>query len=99
MTRLQWLLGKLAEEGSEVTKNALKTMQFGPIAVAPDQTYNNFLLCHEEIDDMVAVIEMLNEEFRFGYRINRERVDDKKKKLEYFYQVSRDAGMITEKDE
>jgi hypothetical protein len=80
MTRLQWLLGKLAEEGSEVAKNALKTMQFGPIAHAPEKTYNNFLLCHEELDDLVAVIEMLNEEFRFGYRVSRERVDDKKEK-------------------
>lgn len=51
MDKLQYLLTKLAEEGSEVAQIALKTQQFGPHEVMPGQPLSNFQRCHHEIDE------------------------------------------------
>lgn len=58
---MQYYLAKLAEEGSEVSQIALKTVQFGPNERMPDQPLNNFERCHLELDDLNAMVEELND--------------------------------------
>ncbi len=41
MTRLQFLLGKLAEECNETAQRSLKAQQFGLTEVQPGQELNN----------------------------------------------------------
>ena len=95
MNRLQLLLTKLSEEGSEVTQIALKTQQFGLHESCPGQPFTNAERTHQEIDDLMAMVEMLNEEFGFGYAPSRERIEAKKVKVNKFAAYSVELGLVT----
>ena len=94
MNHLQHYLTKLAEEGAEVAQIALKTQQFGPCEVMPGQPFNNFERCHQELDDLWAMVEELNEKFGFGYAPNRERMEAKKTKAQKYLLFSIHLGMV-----
>jgi hypothetical protein len=94
MNRMQLLLNKLAEEGAEVAQIALKTAQFGLAETCPGQPLTNAERTHQEIDDLMAAVEMLNEELGFGYKPNRERIDAKKAKVNKFAAYSESLGMV-----
>ncbi|MDP2202308.1 MAG: hypothetical protein Q8K07_09840 [Methylicorpusculum sp.] len=96
MNRLQLLLNKLAEEGSEIAQIGLKTAQFGLNEVCPDQPLTNAERTHAEIDDLFAVVEMLNDEFGFGYVPNRMRIEKKKAKVNKYAAYSASLGMVIE---
>jgi NTP pyrophosphatase (non-canonical NTP hydrolase) len=95
MTRLQLLLTKLAEEGSEIAQIALKTQQFGLDSKGPGQPLTNAEQVHSEIDDLMAAVEMLNEEFGLGYVPSRERIEAKKAKVNHFAAYSEQLGFIS----
>ncbi len=97
MDRLQHLLVKLAEERSEISQIALKTAQFGPDGVIPGTNITNFQKCHLELDDLLGVVEMLNEEFSFGYTPNRANMNAKKAKVREYLEYSIKLGFV--KDE
>lgn len=97
MDGLQYYLTKLAEEAAEVAQIALKAQQFGPKEVMPGQPLNNFERCHFELDDLQGIIEELNEYYSFGYIPNRERIEEKKKKVRKFLKYSESLGMVTGK--
>lgn len=78
MNRLQLLLAKLSEEGSEIAQIALKAQQFGLHEICPDQPLTNAERTHRELDDLMAAVEMLNKEFGFGYVPNRTNIEAKK---------------------
>lgn len=94
MNRLQLLLNKLAEEGAEVAQIALKTSQFGLHESREGQYSTNAERCHAEVDDLMAAVEMLNEECGFGYAPNRERIEAKKVKVNKFAAYSESLGMV-----
>lgn len=94
MNQLQYYLGKLAEESSEVAQIALKTQQFGPKEIMPGQPLNNFEMCHLELDDLWAVIEELNNKFGFGYTPNREQTEAKKAKMQKYLGYSIRLGFV-----
>lgn len=94
MNPLQYYLTKLAEEGSEVAQIALKAQQFGAHEVMPGQPLNNFERCHQELDDLWAIVEELNEKFGFGYTPNKERVEAKKMKVRKYLSYSIHLGMV-----
>lgn len=96
MTRLQLLLAKLSEEGSEIAQIALKTQQFGLHEVCPGQPLSNAARAHQEIDDLMAAVEMLNEEFGFGYAPDRERIEAKKAKVNKFAAYSAQLGLVNQ---
>ena len=81
MNQLQHLLIKLAEEGSEIAQIALKVSQFGTDGIAPNQPLTNLQLCHQELDDILAIVEMLNDRYQFNYSPNRENIEIKKSKV------------------
>lgn len=94
MNRLQLLLGKLAEEGAEVAQIALKTQQFGLDEVCPGQSYTNAQRAHQEIDDLMAAVEMLNDEYGFGYEPSRARIEAKKAKVNRFADYAVELGQV-----
>src|SRR3990172_8258796 len=94
MNRAQLLLGKLAEESAEVTQIALKTQQFGFDEVCPDQCYTNAQRIHMELDDLFAIVEMLNDEYRFAYKKDRARIEAKKKRVWRYAEKSERLGTV-----
>ena len=94
MNQLQHLLTKLAEECSEVAQIALKTSQFGPTEVMPGQPLNNFERCHQELDDLWAMVEMLNDQYGFSYCQSRERIESKKEKVRKYLGYSIHLGLV-----
>ena len=73
---------------------ALKTQQFGPSEVMPGQPLNNFERAHQELDDLWAMVEELNDRFGFGYAPNRERIEAKKAKVRKYLGYSIHLGMV-----
>jgi hypothetical protein len=92
MTRLQYLLVKLAEEASEVGQISLKTAQFGL-----DETYtdlSNKDRVHAELNDLLAIVELLNKEYNFNFIPNPEAHTRKVEKMEYYYNYSKKLGTV-----
>lgn len=95
MTRQQYMLTKLAEECSEVSQIALKAQQFGLTEVMPGQPFNNAERCHHELDDLMAVVEVLNQKYGLGYVPDRARVEAKFQKLEKYLDYSTELGLVS----
>lgn len=93
MNLIQHLLGKLAEEASEVGKIALKTQQFGMDEKMPSQPFTNAERIHQELDDLMAGIQMLNER-GLGYTPNEQRIGAKIEKVTHYLKYSVDLGMV-----
>ena len=93
MNLQQYLLGKLAEEGAEVGQIALKTQQFGFHEYCPGQPFTNTERTHQEIDDLMAIVEMLND-IGFGYVSSRDRIEAKKEKVVKYLTYSVELGMV-----
>ena len=74
----QYLLGKLAEECAEVGQRALKTAQFGMDEVQPGQALDNAERLHAELDDLMAIVELLNVHHGLNYTPNAARIAAKK---------------------
>lgn len=96
MNRLQYLLGKLAEESAEIAQMAQKTSQFGLDEVCPGLTASNAERLHREIDDMLTIVDMLNIEFGFNYCPDMDHVAAKKVKVEKYYEYAKSLGTIRE---
>ena len=80
MNLLQYYLLKLSEECNEVGQMASKCMQFGLMEKHPDLQENNLQRLHMELDDLNAIIEVLNYRFNFDYKPSKERISEKKAK-------------------
>jgi hypothetical protein len=85
MNKTQYLLTKLAEEASEISQAALKAQQFGFDSINPYNQYTNLESLHGELNDLWAIIEMLNENHNFMYAPSSDAIKLKKEKVEKFY--------------
>ena len=94
MTKKQLLLTKLAEECNEVAQRALKAQQFGTEEIQPGQELNNYQRLHLELNDLLAVVEMLNEETGFNFKVSKKMIQDKKTKINKFYQYSKKLKQV-----
>ena len=97
MTKLQFLLLKLAEEAGEIVQIAAKTSQFGMLEKYPEQPFTNAERCHQEINDLLAIIDMLNDEFNFGFVGDVYAMEMKKKKASKYLSYSVRLGMVDPK--
>ena len=87
-------LAGLDSQGTEIAQIALKTSQFKLNEVCEGQPLSNAERTRGEIDDLWAAVEMLNEEYDFGYKPNRERIEAKKVKVNKFAAYSVSLGMV-----
>ena len=94
MNREQLLLTKLAEECAEVAQITLKSQQFGLQEVCPNQPYTNAERMHNELNDLIAAIEMLNDECGLGFEQDRLRILTKKAKVNKFAEYSQSLGCV-----
>lgn len=97
MNREQYLLGKLAEEGSEVAQMALKTQQFGLDEVYIDESNRQRL--HGELNDLLTIVHLLNEEFNFQFSPSVSYAETKIKKIDKYYQYSVQLGRVENEDQ
>lgn len=92
MTREQYLLGKLAEEASEIAQMALKTQQFGLDEVYIEES--NRMRLHSELNDLLTIIHLLNEECQLNFHPDVSYADHKIKKIMKYYNYSMSLGRV-----
>lgn len=95
MNNLQYLLMKLDEECKEVGICSSKIMQFG---LNSDNNGENVLNNKEslflELNDVLAVIQLLNEECQLGFTPDQDAIERKKLKLKKFRTISKNMGLV-----
>jgi len=94
MTRLQFLLGKLSEECVEVAKIAHKAQQFGLYDKHPERDGTNQERIQQELNDILAIVGMLNAEFEFEFCPDTIGIKVKIDKVNKYYEYSKNAGMV-----
>lgn len=99
MNRLELLFEVLAEEAAEISQIAIKNNRFGMNEICPGQPLTNAQRAHIEIDDLMAMIEILNDEYNFGYTPSRGNIENKKKKFNKYAEYSRQLGILIVKDD
>ena len=93
MSNLQYLLTKLAEECEEVGQMAHKTQQFGLDERYKDRPTNRERL-HAELNDLLAQIQMLNDEEGLGFLPDQDAINAKIAKVKFYRDYSRSIGMV-----
>ena len=96
MTREGHLLWILAEECSEVAQRASKIARFGLYEVQPGQGVTNRGRIMNELCDLLAVIEMLQECGVLDHFLDRIAIETKKEKVEKFLRYSESQGLLRE---
>lgn len=94
MTYEQFLLCKLAEECTEIAQDALKIQQFGFDSFHPETKMTNTEYLTNELNDLFAIIEMLNEHGYFNFQPDRDAIDAKKEKVLKYLQLSKQLGKV-----
>ncbi|HEO1801328.1 MULTISPECIES: hypothetical protein [Acinetobacter calcoaceticus/baumannii complex] len=94
MTHEQFLLMKLAEEASEIAQIALKTAQFGMDERHPEMNLNNKARIHQELNDLLAVVDELNTWCKFEFQPNHAAKINKIEKLNKYLGYSIQIGKV-----
>lgn len=96
MTRVQYLLTKLAEECNETAQRASKAIVFGLDDVQEGQYENNADRLRNEFCHIVAYMELLRDEgfIKLGEFDMEYEVQQKKHDLKKWYQYSISKGMV-----
>lgn len=100
MTEIQYLLGKLAEEASELAQIALKTQQFGLNEQCPGLEFTNLQRIEQEFNDVLGVIKMIylliDKDGLADGNIyeNKELIIAKISKVNKYMEYSKQLGMV-----
>ena len=96
MTRLEYLLQCLAEEGSETAQEQSKANRFGLDHTWPTRIGTPRERLIQEINDFLAVVEMIQDEDpgRFARIGDRQAIMKKKEKVEEMIIISREHGRV-----
>ncbi len=89
MTRDELIVLVMGEEASEVAQMASKLLRFGLFDTYPGKPSTNAELTHKELDDLHAMIELMNDELGFGYVPNRANIDAKKARFNQSIDVAK----------
>lgn len=93
MKPTQYILSKIAEEAGEVAQMAAKTQQFGLHEVKPGMDISNLERLYHEVDDLIAVVGMIEGK---PYHPNRDRVAAKIEKVYHYLDLSIRLGQTEE---
>ena len=94
MNRTEYLLTQLADECIEVAQRCHKALHFGLSEVQPEQGKTNAERIEQELQDLHAVIDMLDDEGIICMGIDRSAVETKKRKVEHFINYARKCGTV-----
>lgn len=92
-TDLSYNLILLSEEASEVIQAVAKILRFGEMSVSPSENQANIFLLIKEINDFVAVVELLQDHYEVPI-INREQIQEKKDKVNMYKDFSKWEGLL-----
>lgn len=96
MNRKEHLLTILAEECMEIGKECTKALRFGLEDHHPTQTGTNSQKINDEYNDLLAVVDMLNEEGFLDTHVNVEKIKNKKERVEKYLLYSKEHGTLNE---
>lgn len=96
MTRHEHLYLKLMEEAAEVQQRVSKLLQFGSTEVEPGQTQPNDMRLRAEINDFLAIVEMIEDAgfltmFPGGLELH---IAEKREKVEKYLHYSMELGRV-----
>lgn len=94
MNRLEHLLTILIEECAEIQQAASKAKRFGLEDGYPGTTRTNRRDIANELNDLMAVVEMLNAE-GLNLKFNEIQIADKRVKVEHWLKYSKQQGTLT----
>lgn len=94
MKNWQYLLLKLSEECNEVGQMASKNMHFGTEETQTGGVQTNRERLHAEINDLLAIVELLNEEEGFDFTPDSDKIALKKEKVKFYREYSRSLGLV-----
>ena len=94
MNRVEYLLTKLAEECVEVAHRCHKAQCFGLDDIGEKQTATNVELINHELNDLFAIVEMLDNEEFLNLKWNDEAIEKKKDKVRKWMQYSIRNGCL-----
>jgi len=94
MTRQEHLLVILMEECNELSKDAAKALRFTPLSNYDGITNSEKM--HREYNDILAVVEMLNDDGVVDIYEDADRIEAKKMKVNRFLKDSKKCGTLTE---
>ncbi len=95
MNHTEYLLTCLAEEAVEVAQRATKALRFGCDEVQPGQGLSNTRRIRQELNDLIAVAEMLEEAGVLVLPLEVDAIDRKKAKVAAFMEYSRSCGALS----
>lgn len=93
MTPDQYILCKIAEEGSEVAKRALKAQQFGLDEVQPGQELTNYERLCAEFRDLVSSVAVLVQETE-DMTVSDEDNSQRLQRMQRYLLLSQSLGMV-----
>lgn len=95
LTSEEYLLMCLTEECAEVQKAAIKCIRFGPNCFNPYTGIYNAQKIMYEINDIIAIIEMLGEEgFDLPMYMDKEQIMLKKEKVRRYMKLYPNAELV-----
>lgn len=94
MSNEQFMLLKLSEEAIEVSKECSKAIQFGMDEIYPAIGITNRDRIRAELQDLFAIIQIMNEDCGLDFVPSQEAVEIKRSKLQHYQQYSRDLGKV-----
>tara|TARA_R110000851_G_scaffold9707_6_gene35845 strand:+ start:687 stop:986 length:300 start_codon:yes stop_codon:yes gene_type:complete len=96
MTNEQYLLGKLAEEASELAQIAIKAQQFGLEEVfgGQDLPLSNKDRVQSELNDVLGIVMMLNEDCRAGINQDESAWVSKRLKVGHYRAYAGSLGNV-----
>ena len=93
-TDLSYNLNLLSEEASEVIQAVSKIIRFGEMSVSPyDNNQANIFLLIKEINDFMAVVELLQEHYGVPI-LCKDQIDKKKAKIVEYKIYSQNEGLL-----
>lgn len=95
MTRVEHLLICLMEECNEVSQRVSKALRFGLDEIQPDQEFTNAQRMIAELQDLMAIVHMLNQAGVIPDQwLSFPAIKSKELKVEKFLEYSRQCGTL-----
>jgi len=93
-TKLDHLIGCVGEECGEIQQVIGKIIRFGILDTNPHTKNTNWVELRKEVHDLVAVYEMVCDEFDRVETLDRKLIDKKKKRVLKYMEYAREKGQL-----